>query len=129
MARCSGCETAPRAGGRPTACGRPSAPIRPTVPDLRGVVHQLVEAGGDEVVELHLADRPQPASAAPTQTPRTPLSAKRRVNDAVAELGQQRTEQQEGISVLASHVFAVHEYVGIRSKRVADADHDPLPKR
>ena len=29
----------------------------PAIADLRGVVHQLVEAGRDEIVELHLADR------------------------------------------------------------------------
>jgi hypothetical protein len=35
----------------------------PAVPDLGGVVDQLIEAGRDEVVELDLADRPLPASA------------------------------------------------------------------
>ena len=37
----------------------------PAVADLCGVVHELVEAGGDEVVELDLADRPETRESGP----------------------------------------------------------------
>ena len=58
----------------------------PAVADLRGVVHQLVEAGGDEVVELHLADRPLPGQRRADADAEHRAFGERRVEDAIAEL-------------------------------------------
>jgi hypothetical protein len=72
----------------------------PAVADLRGVVHELIEAGGDEVVELHLADRPLPGERGADADAEHRALGERRVDDAIAELLQQRPQQQERVAVL-----------------------------
>ena len=53
----------------------------------------------------------------------------RRVDDAAAELAEERTQQQKRIAVLPVHVFAVHEHVGIGRKGIANAEHDRFEER
>ena len=71
----------------------------PAVAVLRRVVHELVEAGGDEVVELDLADRPLPRQRRTDADAEHRAFRDRRVDDAVAEFLEQRLQQQEGIAV------------------------------
>ena len=100
----------------------------PPVPDLRGVVDELVEAGGDEIVELHLADRPLAGERGADADAEHAAFGERRVDDAIAELLQQRTEQQERVAVLAADVLAVDEHARIGPQRVADAQHHRFEK-
>ena len=58
----------------------------PPIADLRGVVHELIEAGRDEVVELHLADRPLPGERGADAHAEHRAFGERRIEDAVAEL-------------------------------------------
>ena len=101
----------------------------PAVPDLGRVVHELVEAGGDEVVELHLADRPLTGKRGADAHAEHAALGQRRVDDPVAELVQQRTQQQEGVAVAAADVLAVDEDARIGAQRVADAERDRLEER
>jgi hypothetical protein len=73
----------------------------PPVADLGRVVDELVEPGGDEVVELHLADRPEAAQGGAHTGAEHGALGERRVEDPVAEtLGEQRPQQQEGVAVV-----------------------------
>ena len=94
----------------------------PAVADLRGVVHELVEAGRDEVVELHLADRPLARERRADADAEHRAFGERRVEDAIAELLQQRPQQQEGVAVVPADVLAEDEDARIGAQRVADAD-------
>ena len=73
------------------------------VVELRGDVDELVEAAGDEVGELHLADRPQPLDR----------GADRGADDRV--LGQRRVEHPLGAELL-------HEAVGDLERAAEGAD-------
>ena len=53
----------------------------------------------------------------------------RRVEDPIAELFEQRTQQQKGVAVLTTDVLAVHEHARIRAERVANAEHHGFEKR
>ena len=101
----------------------------PPVADLGGVVHQLVEAGGDEVVELHLADRPLAGQRRADADAEHRALGERRVEDAIAELLEQRTQQQERVAVAAADVLAVDEHARVGAQRVADAEHHRLEQR
>src|SRR5438093_1545689 len=50
----------------------------------------------------------------------------RRIDHAVAELLQERAQQQKCVAVAAADVLAVHEHPRIAAKRVADAEHHGL---
>jgi hypothetical protein len=100
----------------------------PAVADFRRIVHELIEAGGHEVVELHLADRPLPRQRRPNAHAEDAAFRERRIDDAVAELREQRAQQQEGVPVLAADIFAVDEHARIAAERVADAEHHRLEK-
>ena len=93
----------------------------PPVADLRGVVHQLVEAGGDEVVELHLADRPLAGERRADADAEHRALGERRVDDPIAELCEQRPQQQERVAVRAADVLAEDEDARIGAQRVAHA--------
>ena len=95
----------------------------PPVADLRGVVHQLVEARGDEVVELHLADRPLAGQRCADAHANHRAFGNRRVQDAIAELFQERSQQQERVAVDVAHVLAVDENPRVAAQRVADTHH------
>ena len=101
----------------------------PPVADLRGVVHELIEAGRDEVVELHLADRPLPGERRADADAEHRALGERRVDDAIAELLEQRPQQQKRVAVLPADVLAVDEDARIGAQRVADAEHHGLEER
>ena len=100
----------------------------PAVADLRGVVHELVEAGRDEVVELDLADRPLPGERRADADPENRAFGERRVQDPIAEFREERPQQQECIAVLAADVLSVHEDARIGGKSIAQAQHDRFEK-
>ncbi len=91
----------------------------PAVADLGGVVHELVEAGRDEVVELHLADRPLAGERGADAGAEHGPFGERRVEDAIAELLEQRPQQQERVAVRAADVLAEDEHrrVGAQARR------------
>ena len=101
----------------------------PAIPDLRGVVDQLIESGRDEVVELNLADRPLAGQRGADTDAEHRALRERRVDQAIAELLQQRPQQQEGVAVGAADVLAIDEHARIGAQRVADAEHHRLEKR
>ncbi len=78
----------------------------PAVADLRGVVHELVEAGRNEVVELHLADwtlaRQRRADAGAEHG----TLGQRRVEDPIAEFLEQRSQQQKRVAVGPADILA-----------------------
>ena len=104
-----------------------SAPQRYRI--LRGVVDQLIEAGGDEVVELDLADRPLPGQRRADADAEHGALSERRVDDAIAELLQQRPQQQKRVAVLAADVLAVHEHARIGASASPIAEHDGIEER
>ena len=81
----------------------------PSIADLRGVVHELIESRRDEVVELHLADRPLTGERRADADANHRALGDRRIDDAVAEFRQERPEQEKGVAVGAADVFAEHE--------------------
>ena len=95
----------------------------PAIADLRGVVDELIESGGDEIVELHFADRPQPGQRGADAHAEHGAFGERRVADAIAVLLEQRAQQQERVAVLAADVLAVDEHARIGAQRIADAEH------
>jgi hypothetical protein len=95
----------------------------PAVADLRRIVHELVETGRDEVVELDFADRPLSGQRRADADAEHRALGKRRVDDTLAELLEQRAQQQEGVAVAAADVLAVHEHARVAPERVADAEH------
>ncbi len=104
----------------------------PAVANLRGVVDELVEPGRDEVVELHLADRPLARERRADADAEHRALGERRVQDPVAEVREQRAQQQKRIAVLAAHVLAVDEDARIRARarrprRAATASRNVLP--
>ena len=101
----------------------------PPVADLGGVVDQLVETGGHEIVELHLADRPLAGQRRADTHAEHRAFGQRRVEDAIAELLEQRPQQQERVAVGAADVLAVDEDARIGAQGVADAEHHRLEKR
>ena len=100
----------------------------PAIPDLGGVVHQLIEAGGDEVVELHLDDRALTKDARADRDPEDRALRDWRVHDSIAEFVEQRPQEQERVSVLPTNVLAEDEHPRVSSKRVTDAEHHTLEK-
>ena len=82
-----------RAAGEAAAAGQPHGDVHRqalAVVHLRGDVDELVEAAGDEVRELHLADRPHPDDRCADRAADDPGLRERRVHDAVgAELVEQ----------------------------------------
>ena len=101
----------------------------PAIADLGGVVHELVEAGRDEVVELHLADRPLARQRGADAGAEHGALGERRVEDPIAELLEQRAQQQERVAVGAADVLAEHEDARVGAQRVADAEHHRFEKR
>ena len=101
----------------------------PAVPDFRGVVDELIEPGRDEVVELDLADRPLSGERRADADAEHGAFRERRVDDAVAELLQQRPQQQEGVAVRTADVLAVHEHAWIGAQGIAHAEHHGFEKR
>jgi hypothetical protein len=98
----------------------------PSVANLRCVVHQLIEAGRNEIVELHFPDRPLPRKRrADADTDYRPFG-KGRIEDAIAELLQQWTEQKKRIAVIPPHIFPEDEDSRIAAECVAHAHHDGL---
>ena len=82
----------------------------PAIADLGGVVHELVEAGRDEVVELHLADRTLARQRGADAGAEHGTLGQRRVEDPIAELLEQRAQQQERVAVGPADVLAKHEH-------------------
>ena len=101
----------------------------PPVADLRRVVDQHVEAGRDEVVELHLANRALPGERRADADAEHRPFREDRVLDAIAELGQQRPQQQEGVAVRSGHVFAEDERARIGTERIPETERDALEER
>ena len=101
----------------------------PPVADLRGVVHELIEARCHEVVELHLADRTLPGQGRAHADPQYRAFGQRRIDDALAELFKQRAQQQEGVAVGATHVLAIHEHSGIGAQGIANTKRHGLEQR
>ena len=100
----------------------------PSIANLGRVVHELVEAARDEVVELHLTDRPLAGQRRADADTEHAALGERRVDDAIAELLEERPQQQERVAVLAAHVLAVDEDARIGAKRVRDAESDRIQK-
>ena len=103
-------------------------PAAPPVADLRRVVHQLIEPGGDEVVELHLPDRPLPGERRADADAQDGAFRERGVDQAIPELFEQRPQQQERIAIRAADILAEHEDAGIGGQRVPDARGDAFEK-
>ena len=101
----------------------------PAIANLGGVVDELVEAGRHEVVELHLADRPQAGERSAHARAEHGALRERRVHDAVAVGLEQRPQQQKRVAVLTADVFAEHERPRIGRQRVADAEHHRVEER
>ena len=101
----------------------------PAIANLRGVVDELIEAGGDEVVELNLADRTHSFErGSDANADRRPFR-KNCVDHALAVIAQQRLEKKKRVAILAANVFAVNEHAFIRAQRIADAEHHRFEKR
>src|SRR6187401_3256207 len=93
---------------------------RPTPPvaDLGRIVHELVETAGDEIIELHFAERPLTGERrADAHTEDTAFS-NWRIDDAIAELREQRPQQKKRVAVSAADIFAVDEDASIALQRV-----------
>ena len=101
----------------------------PAVPNLCRVVHELVEAGRDEIVELDLADRPKARQRRSDARAKHRAFGERRIQDPVAVFLEQRPQQQERVAVFAADVLAEHEDTRIGRERVADALHHRFEKR
>ena len=94
----------------------------PAVALLRRVVHELIESGRDEVVELHLGDRALARRcAAPTAMPKIAFSAIGELMMRSPNSFEQRPQQQERAAVVAADVLAVDEHARIGTQRIADA--------
>ena len=78
----------------------------PAIPDLRGVVDELVEPGGDEVVELHLANRPQAGERRTHARAKHRAFRQRRIQDAIAIVLQERAQHQERVAILPADILA-----------------------
>ena len=98
----------------------------PAIADLGRVVHELIEPGGDEVVELHFADRPLTRERGADADAEHARLRERRIQDPVAELLEQRPQQQERVAVRTADVLAVDEDPRIGSQRVARRRASPL---
>ena len=101
----------------------------PPVANLGRVVDELIETTRDEVVELHLADRPLTGKRRTDAHAQHAALGDRRVDDAIAELFEQRAEQQKRVAVSAADVLAVDEHARIGTERVGDAERDSLEER
>ena len=101
----------------------------PAISDFRGVVHELIEAGGDEVVELQLADRPLARQRRADADAEDAAFRERGIDDAIAELGKQRAQQEKGVAVRAADVLAIDEHTGVSPQRVANPESDRLEER
>ena len=119
-------ETAPRHPDHHRSAVR-RAP--PPVSHFGRVVDQLIEAGGDEVVELHLADRPLAGDRGADTNAQHRTLAERRVDQPIAEFLDERLQQQKRVAVVSADVFAVHEHARIGAQRIADAEHHAFEKR
>jgi len=96
----------------------------PAITNLRGVVDELIESGGDEIVELHLADRPSSGQRGADADAEDSALGERRIDDPIAELFQQRAKQQERVAVLPADVLAVDKDARVGSQRVTNTHHD-----
>ena len=101
----------------------------PPVANLGRVVDELIEAAGDEVVELHLANRPLAGERRTDAHAQHAALRDRRVDEAIAELFEQRAEQQKRVAVSAADVLAVDEDARIGAERVGDAERHRLEER
>ncbi len=101
----------------------------PSVPVLGRVVDELIEPRGDEVIELHLADRTLSGNRRADAHAEHAALADRRVDQAVAEFLEERPQQQERVAVRAADVLAVDEYARIGAQRITDAEHHGFEKR
>src|SRR5262249_3444222 len=88
-----------------------------------------VEAGRNEIVELHLRDRPLPGNGCAHGDSEDGVLGDRRIDDAVAKLLEQRTKKQERSSVEPSDILAVDEHTPIGTKRIADPCHHRFEER
>ena len=101
----------------------------PAIALLRGVVHELIEPGRSEVVELHFGDRPLPRDRRPDRDAEDRILGNRRVDDAVAELLQQRTQQEERAAIEAADILTVDEDARIGAKCIGDTCHYGFEER
>jgi hypothetical protein len=101
----------------------------PAVADLGRAVDELVEAGSHEVVELHLADGPLAREGGPDAHPEHTTLRQGRVEDAVAELLEERAQQQEGVAVFPADVLAVDEDARIGAQGFTDAHRHRVEER
>ncbi len=100
----------------------------PAIAGLGGIVDELIESGRHKIVELNLADRPHSCeSHADADADRGALG-KNRIEDAIAELVQQRPQKQKRVAVLAADILAIDERAWIVSQRIANAEHDRFEK-
>ena len=70
----------------------------------------------------------RPASAAPMHAAEHGAFRERRVQDPIAELLEQRPQQQKRVAVLAAHVLAENKHARIGRKRVPNAVHHGFQK-
>src|SRR5438876_8181922 len=87
------------------------------IAQLGGVVDELVEPGRDEIVELHLADRPLAGERGADAHAEDGALADRRIEETIAELLQERLQQQKRVAVTAANVLAVDEDARIAAQR------------
>src|SRR5438034_9097392 len=77
----------------------------PPIPNLRGVVDELIESGRDEVVELQLADGPFSGQRSTDAHAEDGALGQGGVDDPAAELVEKGAQQQKRVAVLAVHVL------------------------
>ena len=101
----------------------------PAIPDLGRVVHELIEPGRDEIIELHLADRPLAGERGADAGAQHGPFGERRVDDAIAELLEQRAKQQKRVAVRAADIFAEDEDLRVGAQGITDAEHHGFEQR
>src|SRR5262245_11396628 len=100
----------------------------PPVPDLRCVVDELIEASGDEVVELNLANRSLACERGANADPKNAPFSEGRIDDPISECSEKRPQQQERVPVGPADILTVQEHTRIRCQRVSNAEHHTFKK-
>src|SRR5437899_1259235 len=101
----------------------------PAVANLSGVVDELIEPGGDKIVELDFSDGPLTRKGRPDTDAQDAGFRNRRVDQAVAEVAEKRAKEQKRVPILPAHILAVDKNARIGGQRIANAEHDAVEKR
>ena len=101
----------------------------PPVALLCRVVDDLIEPGRGKVVELRLGDRTLSRERGTDRDSEDGVLGNRRIDDAIAELLQQRPEQQKRAAIQPADVLAVDEYPRVGAQRIRNARRDRFEQR